>query len=460
MVIQKTAVYKILAIVLALLLLVGSSERVEAADEVLTGTFEYEGVSYPYYYTNHVYSLTYASGVKGYYHVDFSSSVYMLFVKGTDNYPYALAVSDEPFTVKCTYVNNGTIVRDCGTQNASSTTINGKSYYYRTEQLNVNQSYDIPAFQTSYSYAGNLMNPFLTYFSGDSFDDLLFSPNWNAVNEDSLLYIRNMQASIADDNITIVWDELPHLPYKLMNHIYIRFSYTNKTPGTTQSLVARRKYKQIEQYANMKDCEIVIPISDLNIPEGDIITSIHAQPYYYKADDVNNDTIKGNATIIYFDEEGNSSIPIEVSPDIQDEIPIENTEQNIFYSIQNFFSGFFRNLTNTIKSAVVPSGDDVLALLQEMNDWFSERFGFIWYPFDLAIDIMAAFALGEPDSKITVPALTLNMLGGIKLWDSFEADLDPIGFMQYVRFFTSAIMCCGTVSLAIRKWDEWIGGEH
>ncbi len=480
MVIQKTALYKVLAIVLVLVLLVGSSERVEAAE--LSNKVYERGL---FFYDSDK-NLERIQWNFFSYDSDDNSKIYCLLNTGGQDEKFTksyVLYSFEPINVRVNiiqrddYSNGNSVISTDSTieilaSNADKYYLsNGETiyvYYKQYEQYPEPNDVITRIDYVDYYHFHDLRYDDYSiiferiYVQGVDPDipgEVPFKPNWAAVGDDPLLYIKNLQAEIVDEIIEIVWEPQPDVPYKYLDNVYINFLYNSKSPGTIQSLVSRRKYKETGKYANMKDLSISIPLSDLDIPEGDIITSLHAQPFFYINDDTNNDTKKGQASIIYFDENGLSSSPIIVSPDVQDEMPIENVEQNIFTSIQNFFGNFWRNITTTIKSAVVPDSGDVLALLQEMNDWFSVRFGFIWYPFDLAIDIMAAFALGEPDSKITVPALTLNMFGGVKIWDEFQADLDPIDFLKYVRFFTSTIMCCGTVSLAIRKWDEWIGGR-
>lgn len=439
MVIQKTAVYKVLAIVLALVLLVGSSERVEAAD--LNGSFDYSGYTIYYTFTNRV---NYGSTV-----YDFTSPVYICIVQYGKRF-LMMCLSTQYFEV------NGS---------AAYTRQYGDITYYEYSPMGSysGSSWSIPVI--SIPATGNddrqwYGERFREYFLSTEFDDLLFSPDWHATGSDPIYQINNLQADIVDGNIVVTWEPQLYLPYKLMDHLYIRFAYAARTPGTVTTTAGRNRYLDIDAYAKMSDCGITIPLTDLTLLGDRYVSSLLATPYYYVGDNLEKETKKGQNTLVYFDELGVSSAPIIVDPEVKEEIPEENVNQNIFSVITNFFGGFFRNLLNTIKTAIIPESADLLALLQDMNDWFSERFGFIWYPFDLAIDIVAAFALGEPDSKITVPEFTINILGGIKLWDAFVVDLDPIDFLKYVRFFTSTIMCCGTVSLAIRKWDEWIGGEH
>lgn len=136
------------------------------------------------------------------------------------------------------------------------------------------------------------------------------------------------------------------------------------------------------------------------------------------------------------------------------------TSKNIFEKITDFFDNFFTRLGDFLLGLIVPSSVDLTAFLNEVNDWFSERLGFIWYPFSFAVDAVNALAGGEADTGITVPALTLNMFGGsYTIWNEMHVDLDAFGIFKYVRVFTSFLCVGGIVALAYNKWDEWIGGH-
>lgn len=136
------------------------------------------------------------------------------------------------------------------------------------------------------------------------------------------------------------------------------------------------------------------------------------------------------------------------------------TGKGILSKITDFFGGFFDNLMNAVVSLVIPSSDDLFALLGEVNDWFGERLGFIWYPFGLMADLVSALGSGTADQYLAIPAVTLNLLGEqYTIFGGTEVDIDAFGFFGYVRFFTSALMVSGVCRLAINKWDAWIAGR-
>ena len=135
----------------------------------------------------------------------------------------------------------------------------------------------------------------------------------------------------------------------------------------------------------------------------------------------------------------------------------KETTKGIFGKITSFFDGF----GDMAAHLVVPTSDELMTFLDEVNTWFGDRLGFIYYPFDFAVQVVQAFALGDANQLFSVPALTLNILGEqYTIWESFAVDLDAMGIFTYVRYFTSAILCLGVGKLAVDKWSDWIGGKR
>lgn len=134
----------------------------------------------------------------------------------------------------------------------------------------------------------------------------------------------------------------------------------------------------------------------------------------------------------------------------------ESNQQN-----KNFMDNFFGNLGNTVLGWIVPSSEDLTGFLDEVNSWFSDRLGFVWYPFDLAFQLVSAFGQGQANSMFKVPGFTMNFQGQqLQIWQPLEVDIDAFDIFKYVRYFTSALLACGVAHLAINKWDEWIGGHN
>lgn len=136
------------------------------------------------------------------------------------------------------------------------------------------------------------------------------------------------------------------------------------------------------------------------------------------------------------------------------------TGKSLLDKVTDFFDNFFSRLGDFLLGLIVPSAEELTAFLGEVNDWFGERLGFIWYPFSFAVDMVAALANGTADTGFQVPEFKLNILGTeYQIWGGMTVDLDAFGIFQYVRIFTSFLLVAGIVKLAYDKWDEWIGGH-
>lgn len=137
------------------------------------------------------------------------------------------------------------------------------------------------------------------------------------------------------------------------------------------------------------------------------------------------------------------------------------TSKGIFDKVSDFFGSFFSKLGEALLSLVVPTSEQLSEFLTEVNDWFSARLGFIWYPFSFAVDMVTALAGGTADESFQVPAFSMHLLGqDFTIWQAQTVDLDAFGIFSYVRFFTSALVVAGVVKLAWDKWNDWIGGRN
>lgn len=141
------------------------------------------------------------------------------------------------------------------------------------------------------------------------------------------------------------------------------------------------------------------------------------------------------------------------------------TQKSIFSKITDFFNSFFDNLSNLVLRLVVPTQEELSTFFDEINTWFSDRLGFLWYPFDLAVRIVSLFgtqtkASAVIGSNFKIPEMKLNMLGTTyTIYGGGSVDMDAFGIFTYVRYFTSFLIVAGIIRMAIHKWDEWIGGH-
>lgn len=434
---------------------IGNGFKVSA--EILTGPeyFERNGEQIGYYYTDkeiRIYSD------KNIYTIQFDRPVYVI----------PLKIGDTVSLIHLSYDAYSYNVTQHATPDANGST--STKYYNQTYSENGRTVYfgdfrlsSMSDCSLKLNYSDNNVDDIKFAFRWlacqDKFDDLQFiPPDFSKAVDFSMLQIKGFSAEIVNDNLTASWDGVYPVFFNDYETgiIWLEYSLTSlselEEPLEPITKYWRKKFK-------FNDNQFTIPMSALVNIDGYYLSSIKLTPSCYENDDLTKLYYIGNSTRVTFTEDQQSSKPLIVPPSVDDLVE-DDVQKGIYYSITGFFSSYFGNLLEALKAAFVPDPDDIVELLEEMDDWFSVKLGFLYYPFDLMIDIVEAFALGEANEYITVPSYTLNMFNGVKLWDEFQIHLNPLGFLQYVRFFTSAIMCCGTVSLAIKKWDSWIGGRN
>lgn len=102
------------------------------------------------------------------------------------------------------------------------------------------------------------------------------------------------------------------------------------------------------------------------------------------------------------DEQDKNNADNKRPPYISDSTSPDKTDDTSNWSIWDFLKGIFdviTNLGNMIKSLFVPSENFFGSLFSNLNDWFSGKLGFIFYPFELIIDILEhilTIDFGEP----------------------------------------------------------------
>jgi len=298
--------------------------------------------------------------------------------------------------------------------------------------------------------------------------------NWKSAWTNPYVYLKNFDAELSDDGITVRFDEF-HFEYHDIDfvHGYVTYQIGFALSGLPPSVVTAPRNVKLDYYFEWvaehcdyvyTDHEELLSLANVEVPEGYYLAYIKATPYVrlFNEDEnghkIDEDFFKGKASFVYFTEDGEFFSATERMP--EDEFDPENEEYSIFNSITNFFSDFWGNLFDLIYDLIVPDGDQLIKFLEKINDWFSERLGFIWYPFDLAIQMVTAFTTGSPDTGFRIPAGELNIMGTTYvLWEAQEINIDQIGIFVYVRYFTSALLAFSVVRLAVNKWDDWIGGR-
>lgn len=117
------------------------------------------------------------------------------------------------------------------------------------------------------------------------------------------------------------------------------------------------------------------------------------------------------------------------------------TTKGIWQTLIDFFTGFFSNLINAVISLFIPSTEDMSDLFDQLNDFFSDRFGFLYAPFDYMIRLMQVFTSSTGSTGLTLPGFSIM---GYVVWSDQTYDLasDPLvnTICGYVRMGTGILL--------------------
>lgn len=119
----------------------------------------------------------------------------------------------------------------------------------------------------------------------------------------------------------------------------------------------------------------------------------------------------------------------------------KETTKGIFSSITDFFGNFFQNLIDTVVSIFVPSAEEMGDLFGQLNDFFSNTFGFLYAPFDYIIQLLGVFTSATGDTGLTFPGFSIM---GYEVWPDITYDLSEdelVGtILGYVRTGTGILL--------------------
>lgn len=120
---------------------------------------------------------------------------------------------------------------------------------------------------------------------------------------------------------------------------------------------------------------------------------------------------------------------------------VNETGKGIWASLKDFFGSFFQNLINAVVSLFVPSAEEMGGLFDQLNQFFSDRFGFLYAPFDYMIRLMQVFLSSTGTTGLTLPGFSIM---GEQVWPDLTYDLssDPLvgTVCGYVRMGTGTLL--------------------
>lgn len=317
----------------------------------------------------------------------------------------------------------------------------------------------------------DLFRPFMQYMLSESFvpieKPLLINPF--DTQEDNSFQLLNLKGNIENNVFSASWQ----LPFDLRDNItsmplFIEFFIEDTDDGTSKIYY----YPAWDGIINTErgtffdcaDLELSLDVTKIkDLPTNFHIKSVIFTPYY----EITIPTIgykflyRGNKGTVLLNFNGTYEGTLFIPADIPDSIVPDESDSDfgLFSLLGNFFSGFFSNFGNMLKDLFIPTKEQMQSLFADMESFFSDKLGFLWFPFDLAITIVETFTYGDADSIITVPPISINILGGLDLYEGGQFDMDATGIFPYVRMVSSLVLACSVAGLAYNKWDEWIGGH-
>lgn len=145
---------------------------------------------------------------------------------------------------------------------------------------------------------------------------------------------------------------------------------------------------------------------------------------------------------------------------------IWETIKEILSFINPFSENFFVYklidlLIEGIKALFIPSDDFFSNYFSELNDWFSDRLGFLYYPIELLIDILNRYlSLSSSNLSFTIPDIVEPFNNEILIHSTtfdFNDILENSTYKQvhdYYLIFVDFIIAFGLIKLATKKWEE------
>lgn len=131
------------------------------------------------------------------------------------------------------------------------------------------------------------------------------------------------------------------------------------------------------------------------------------------------------------------------------------TSKGILGKITDFFDGFGDMITGLF----VPSKEEMGELFEQLRQFFSDKFGFLFYPFDILIELVDVFLNGNGSTSIVFPGFAIM---GYQIWNDISFDLTQypmiVDIFGYVRLVMGAILAFGFINYLRNFFDKRFGG--
>ena len=145
----------------------------------------------------------------------------------------------------------------------------------------------------------------------------------------------------------------------------------------------------------------------------------------------------------------------------QDQLEVEQeqaeTTKSIFEKITDFFGSFFENLINAVIGLFFPGEEEMAELFNQLNDFFADKFGFLYYPFELLTKVFNVLMTDSTSTAMTFPGITVL---GYELCPAMEIDIaqnELVGdIFGHIRMITGGTMCFAFVNYLRTKFDKTV----
>lgn len=134
------------------------------------------------------------------------------------------------------------------------------------------------------------------------------------------------------------------------------------------------------------------------------------------------------------------------------------TQKGIFSKITEFFGSFFQNLIDSVIHLFVPTAEEMGEIFDRLNTFFEEKFGFLYYPFDILIRLFDVCTSNAGTTLITFPGFSIM---GYQIWEDIEVDLlnsISMNVFSYVRIATGILCLFWFINYLRDYFDKRFGG--
>lgn len=155
------------------------------------------------------------------------------------------------------------------------------------------------------------------------------------------------------------------------------------------------------------------------------------------------------------------SISEQQEQQIEEEKEQTETQKGILAAIKSFFGSFFDNLIDSIVGIFIPDSETMHDLFNRFDSFFSDTFGFLYFPFEFFVDFISALST-DAQSNGTVLTFPGFSIMGHEVWSDISYDLmdEPVvnDIFGYVRIGTGCLLSVALFLYLREFFEKRFGG--